>query len=250
MRLSRWLGGDTHFLVAFALLVALGLVFLSSASAPLAYERFHNRSYYLVHQILSGVLPGLIVFLVCARLRRAVLPRLAVPLYVASAVLLALVFIPGLGVAYGRTKNWLALGPLTFQPAEVAKLGLILALAAWATVRRPTWFHVRSWSFGLAPFLLVLGIIIGLIALQPDVGTMVIVVAIGVAIAFAAGIPWAQLGTLVIAGAAFLASLIAVAPYRLARLTVFIHPEYDPQGIGYQVNQALLAVGSGRLQCS
>ena len=245
MRRPPWLDGDAHFLVALALLVALGLIFLSSASAPLAFERFHNRSYYVIHQVLSGVLPGIVAFLVCARLRRALLPRMAIALYAASIVLLALVFIPGLGVTYGRTRNWLAFGPLTFQPAEIAKLGLILALAAWATVRRPSWFHVRSWSFGLLPFLAVLGVIAGMVALQPDVGTMAIIVAIGVAVAFAAGIPWLHLGALVVAGAALLSGLIAAAPYRLARLTVFLHPEFDPKGIGYQVNQALLAVGSG-----
>jgi cell division protein FtsW len=246
MRIPRFfLGSDTRFLVSLGLLVALGLIFLSSASAPLAYERFHNRSYYLWHQILSGVLPGIIAFWIAARIRRAILQRIAVPLLLASFVLLILVLIPGLSVTYGRTRSWLGIGPLTFQPAEIAKLGLILSLAAWATIRRPPWFHVRSWSFGLAPFLAVLGIVVGLIALQPDVGTMVIIAAIGVTMAFAAGVPWAQLAAVVVAGGVALGGLIAAAPYRIARLTVFLHPELDPQGIGYQVNQALLAVGSG-----
>src|SRR3989338_6169737 len=102
----RWLDGDTRFLVALGLLVELGLIFLSSASAPLAYERFGSRSYYLTHQILSGVLPGIVAFFVFARLRRAALHRIAVPLYVASVALLLLVFIPGLGVTYGRARNW------------------------------------------------------------------------------------------------------------------------------------------------
>lgn len=246
MRLPRlFLNTDTRFLVSLGLLVALGLIFLSSASAPLAFERFHNRSYYLWHQVLSGVIPGIIAFWFTARLRRTVLARAAIPAFLVSLVLLILLLIPGLAVTYGRTRSWLGLGPLTFQPAEVAKLGLILVLAAWATIRRPSWFHIRSWSFGLAPFLVVLGTVVGLIALQPDVGTVVIIAAIGVAMAFAAGIPWVQLAAVVVAGGAALGGLIAAAPYRIARLTVFLHPALDPQGIGYQVNQALLAVGSG-----
>lgn len=246
MRIPRlFLHTDTRFLVSLGLLIALGLIFLSSASAPLAYERFHNRSYYLWHQVIAGVVPGVIAFWVAARLRRPVLQRFAIPLFLVSLLLLILVLIPGFAVTYGRTRSWLGVGPLTFQPAEIAKLGLILALAAWVTIRRPPWFHIRSWSFGLAPFLAVLGTIVGLIALQPDVGTMVIIAAIGIVMAFAAGIPWVQLAAVVIAGGAALGGLIAAAPYRIARLTVFLHPTLDPQGIGYQVNQALLAVGSG-----
>lgn len=246
MRAPRFLHGtDTSFLLALALLLALGLLFLSSASAPLAYERFHNRSYYLWHQVLAGVVPGIIAFGITARLRRTALLRGAIPMFLTSLVLLVLLLIPGLAVTYGRTRSWLGIGPLTFQPAEITKLGLILAFAAWATVRRPPWFHIRSWSFGFAPFLAVFGTVVGLIALQPDVGTMVIVAAIGIVMAFAAGTPWSQLAAIVIAGGAALGGLIAAAPYRIARLTVFLHPELDPQGIGYQVNQALLAVGSG-----
>lgn len=246
MRIPRlFLNTDTRFLVSLGLLVALGLIFLSSASAPLAYERFHNRSYYLWHQVLSGVIPGIIAFWFTARLRRTVLARAAIPAFLVSLVLLILLLIPGLAVTYGRTRSWLGLGPLTFQPAEIAKLGLILALAAWVTIRRPSWLHIRSWSFGLAPFLAVLGTVVGLIALQPDVGTMVIIAAIGIVMAFAAGTPLTQLVAVVIAGGAALGGLIAAAPYRIARLTVFLHPTLDPQGIGYQVNQALLAVGSG-----
>ncbi len=246
MRLPRFLANsDTSFLVSLGLLVALGLIFLSSASAPLAYERFHNRSYYLWHQALAGVVPGIIAFGITARLRRTALQRAAVPVFLASLVLLVLLFIPGLAVTYGRTRSWLGIGPLTFQPAEIAKLGFILALAAWMTVRRPPWFHIRSWSFGFAPFLAVFGTVVGLIALQPDVGTMVIIAAIGIILAFAAGTPWSQLVAVVVAGGVALGGLIAAAPYRIARLTVFLHPELDPQGIGYQVNQALLAVGSG-----
>lgn len=246
MRRPRFLDGDTSFLIGVALLATLGLIFLSSASAPLAFERFHNRSYYLTHQILSGLLPGIVAFLIASRLTRRALQRIAIPLFGVSIVLLVLVFVPGLGVSYGRTRSWLAFGPVTFQPAEVAKFGLLLALAVWATVRRPAWFDLRSWTRGFLPFLGVLGTVVGLIALQPDPGTMVIVVAIGVAMAFAAGMPILHLLVSAAGGLALLGGLIAAAPYRLARLTVFLHPEVDPQGIGYQVNQALLAVGSGR----
>jgi cell division protein FtsW len=236
--------GDTNALVAGGLLLALGLIFLSSASAPLAYERFGSRSYYLVHQILSGVLPGLLAFVLISRVRRGVIQRVAVPLFAMSCILLLLVFVPGIGVARGGARSWLSLG-ITFQPSEVMKLGLILALSAWLSNRRPSWFDLRSWTRGLLPILGVLGLVLGLIAAQPDTGTLVILGAIGVSIAFAAGIPWRHVFALTAAGGALLSGLILAAPYRLARLTTFLHPELDPQGIGYQVNQALFAVGSG-----
>ncbi|MBI4433529.1 FtsW/RodA/SpoVE family cell cycle protein [Candidatus Uhrbacteria bacterium] len=245
MRSWGFMEGERPFILALGVLVTLGLVFLSSASAPLAYERFGSRSAYVVHQLVSGVLPGIVAFCVTRRLRTSVLQRAAIPLLVLSIVLLLLVFVPGLGESHHRTRSWLSLGPVTFQPAEIAKLGAILAFAAWATVRRPSWFDLTSWTRGFFPFLGVLGVVLGLIAFQPDPGTMSICIAIAMGMAIAAGLRWSHLAALVAGAAGALAVLIAAAPYRLARLTVFLHPELDPRGIGYQVNQALLAVGSG-----
>ena len=245
MHRPRFLDGDTSFLIALALLVALGLLFLSSASAPLAFDRFGNRSYYLEHQLLTGVVPGVLLFFIASRVRPAALQRFAVPSFAFGILLLLLVFVPGLGVVYNHARSWLAFGPLTFQPVELMKLGLILAFAAWATVRRPRWFSLISWTQGFLPFLGAFGVVAFLLALQPDVGSLVIVGAIAVTMAFAAGMPLRHLAMLAGLAALALASLIAKAPYRLARLTVFLHPELDPQGVGYQVNQALLAVGSG-----
>ncbi|MFH1430757.1 MAG: putative lipid II flippase FtsW [Candidatus Uhrbacteria bacterium] len=245
LRRPRWLDGDTSFLMAVALLIALGLIFLSSASAPLAYERFGSRSYYLWHQVYSGIIPGCILFFFFSRIRHEVLEKLAIPIFVIGVALLLLLFIPGFGLSLGGSRSWLNLRVATFQPSELVKIGLILAFAAWATTRRPSWFHIKSWTFGFLPFLAVLGVVLGLIVLQPDVGTLGILACIGVVMAFVAGIRWHHLGVLILGGFGMLVALIAAAPYRLARLTAFLHPELDPQGIGYQVNQALLAVGSG-----
>lgn len=232
-------------MIALGVLVVLGLLFLSSASAPLAYERFGNRSTYVLHQLTSGILPGIAAFFCMRKVRTSFLQRAAIPLLVGSVALLVLIFVPGLGEAHQRTRSWLSLGPLTFQPAEIAKLGLILALAAWATVRRPEWFVLTSWWRGLVPFLLVFGTVAGLVAVQPDVGTMSILTAIAIGMAIASGLRWMHLGALVVGVVGVIGALIAAAPYRLARLTVFLHPELDPRGIGYQVNQALLGIGSG-----
>lgn len=247
VRHHRAAGIDRRLLVAFGLLVAVGLILLSSASAPLAFERFHDRGYFVRHQVLAGLLPGCLLAFLATRLRWSVLERVAAPVYILGVLLLGLVFLPGIGVTHGRTLSWLRLGPVTFQPAEIMKVGLILALAAWMTARRPAWVNLRSWSRGLLPFLVVLGIPAFLIVRQPDAGTLVVVVAIAGTMFFAAGAPWSHIVALVTAGAAALGGLIAAAPYRLARLSVLLHPELDPQGIGYQVNQALLAVGSGGL---
>ncbi len=195
--------------------------------------------------MFSGLLPGLVLFAIGSRIRRSVLQRAAVPIFVGSLVLLLAIFLPAFGVTHGRTRSWLQLGPVTFQPAELAKLGLILALAVFFTVRRPRWFDIHTWRRGLLPFAVMVGLPFVIIVLQPDVGTTVIIAAIAGAMYVAAGAPWGHLVAVMGAGVAGFAGLIAAAPYRLARLTVFLHPELDPQGIGYQVNQALLAIGSG-----
>ncbi len=159
-----------------------------------------------------------------------------------SLGLLLLVFIPGLGASYGKAKSWINVGGFSLQPAEVVKLTWLIYLAAWFEKRKE---RVTSLANGLIPFMIYLGLIGTLIILQPDIGTLSIILLMSVVLFYIAG---ARIKHLLIIGLAMvigLGILIRIVPYRLARLTTFINPEIDPQGIGYHINQALLAVGSG-----
>jgi len=131
----------------------------------------------------------------------------------------------------------------SLQPAEIVKLTFLFYLAAWLERRGSV--GLRDTQAGLIPFVSVLGAIILLIALQPDVGTMAIIVAIAMVVYFVAGAPILHIAGLIVAGSGLLGLLVVLAPYRAARFTTFLYPELDPQGVGYHINQALLAIGSG-----
>lgn len=236
---------DYVLLSLIAGLLVFGLVMLTSAAGPLGFDKFGDTYWFVKHQLLFGVLPGLVGMAVLSRVPYDVWRRMAGVLLIVSIVLLVLVFIPGIGADFGTARSWISVAGFSFQPAEIVKLTFLLYLAAWFEQRGEK--DVKDAQTGLVPFVTVLGIIMLLMILQPDVGTMAVIVAIAFAVYFSAGAPWHHLLALGGAGAGVFFLLIALAPYRAARFTTFLHPELDPQGVGYHINQALLAIGSGGL---
>lgn len=224
-------------------LAVFGLLMLSSASAPLAFQKFGDHYFYLKRQVLFGFLPGLVAFWVLSKIDYRKFERWGTAFLIATIVLLGLVFVPGLRAEYGTAQSWINVFGLSFQPSELAKLTFLLYLSTWLASRDRE--ERRGFKTGFVPFAIVLGAISGLILLQPDLGTLFVLVLISVATYFVGGIAIRDMALLGIAGVGSLAALIKMAPYRAQRLTTFLHPELDPQGIGYHINQALLAVGSG-----
>lgn len=245
-----------------------GLIALGSASVPLAIERFQDPFYYLKHQLFFGVLPGIAAFFIFSRMDYRQWRRHPWTLAAIVLVLLAMVFIPGVGASFGHARSWVQLGPLTFQPSEFAKLLFIMTTAGLlvrarerggmrrAPSRSPTGSSagVRSGSVGDGmgrDTLIALGAFLFstlfLLAMEPDMGGAGIFAATAVAMYFLAGGAMAHIAIFGVAGAAFFFVLAKISPYRAARFMTFLHPELDPQGIGYHINQALLAIGSGGL---
>ncbi len=244
-RQTKFHAPDLIFLSCFVFVAVFGLVMLSSASSAVAFQRFGNNLYYVIHQLTNGFLPGVFACAFMAFVDYHYWRRFGFTLFAISIGLLVAVLIPGLGVSFGGAQSWLNLGPILFQPAEVTKLTFIMYLAAWLEKRDKK--VIKDFSDGLVPFLISLGIVMILMLAQPDVGTMTVIAMIAMMVYFAAGASIKHLLALGVIGAGMLFTLIKIAPYRTARLTVFLHPELDPQGIGYHINQALLAIGSGGL---
>lgn len=236
---------DYVFVGLVGIFVVFGLVMLSSASSAVAYEKFGDNYWYLKHQIIFGLLPGVAAFLIASKIDYRKWKKYALPFLVVSIILLLLVFIPGLGASYGRARNWINIFGMSLQPAEIVKLTFLLYLAAWLEKREKK--EIKDFSSSFIPFILVLGTVVLLMSLQPDIGTMIVIVLISLIVYFAAGAPLYHLSWISFLGLGLLFLLIKIAPYRVARFTTFLHPELDPQGIGYHINQALLAVGSGGL---
>lgn len=227
--------------ITFSLLV-FGLVMLSSAGVAISQSRFSDPYYFFKHQLFFGVLPGLALMLIVQKIDYHFWKKIAFSLFVLNLFLLILVFIPGLGLSFQGASRWIKLGAFSFQPSEMLKLSIILYLAAWLEGKREKGADLFE---GFLPFLAIVGTVGFLIIKQPDMGTLGSVILISMTVYFMSGAQWRHMAAMLgIGGIAFLA-LVKFESYRMSRLLVYLHPELDPLGIGYQINQALLAIGSG-----
>lgn len=224
------------FVIAF-LLSLFGILMVYDASVAIALRDFSNQYYYIVEQIKWLILAWIACFIVM-RINYTTWRSLAIPFLFVTMLLLLMVFIPGIGVKALGARRWINFRFFVIQPAELAKLALIIYLAAWFSHKETN---------RLAAFLLLVGMIVGLVVLEPDLGTASIIICIALVMYFISGAPvWHFLG-LIPAIFGLILLLAIVSPYRFARLTSFLHPERDPQGASYQIRQATLALGSGGL---
>jgi len=228
---------------AAVILLSAGVVMVYSASAIVAADRFRDPYFFLKKQVFWALLGAGGLWLALRvdyrRLERFVLPTLIV-----AAVLLVVVLIPPIGQAINGTRRWIRLGPVSFQPAELAKLALVLYLAAFLARKREA---LEDFRRGLLPPLLVSGVLAALVLLQPDLGNCVTLVALTFALLFLAGSPVRHLGWALAPAVPLVALAVWVAPYRIRRVTAFIDPWSDPRGSGFQIIQSWLAFGNGGL---
>ena len=234
---------DWYLIGTIVFLILFGLIVLASAGVAQGWQKFNDSYWYIKHQLLLGFLPGVFLFIILSRFDYFKLKKLALPLLLISIALLFLVFIPGIGAKYGTAKSWLNVFGFSIQPSEIVKLTFLLYLATWLSSKEEK--HLRDLHYGFLPFIFILIVITALVIMQPDFGTMSIIVIMSLAVYFAAGGRLWHLSWLAALGAAALFLMIKISPYRANRLTTFLRPELEPQGIGYHINQALLAVGSG-----
>lgn len=223
------------------MLVMFGLVMISSAGAVLGFQRFDDANFFFRNQLVN-VLIGVVAMFVLFRIDYRKWSGWSVPLLIVVIGLLVLVFLPGIGSLFLGARRWINLGFTTIQPSELAKLGMIIYLAAWLERRHALLRNARE---TLLPFLVTVGLVVALILAQPDLGTATVIVATSFFMYFVAGAPLRHLMGLLVSGTAFLLLMIKIAPYRSQRFTVFLNPDLDPLGVGYHINQALLAIGTG-----
>lgn len=236
---------DFGLLAYMAGLLIFGLLMLASASSVVGLSQFGDPYFFIRRQVLYGVLPGLLVGYLCYRIPLAWWQKNVTLVMGGSIALLLLVLIPGLGETYEKNaRSWIGLFGFSFQPAEFVKFGLILFFSGYLLNRKD---RLSDWNTGFVPALTAGLIPVLLLIAQPDVGTASIVFALVLVLLFFAGAKIKHLGALLLLGLVGFGIMIALAPYRLNRVTTFLHPELDPQGVGYQINQAYLAIGSGGL---
>ncbi|NLW16970.1 MAG: putative lipid II flippase FtsW [Firmicutes bacterium] len=241
---------DFVLLVTTLLLLAIGIVMVYSASEYVSRnttrtaENPEGYNYYVVRRQLIWVALGLVVMWVGSKLNYWRLASLAKFGYIVTVIMLIMVKIPGIGVTrYGATR-WLGLEPFVFQPSEIAKLTLALFLARWFSTRTD---KIKSFAQGLLPPLLYTGLICGLVMLQPDLGTTVVIFSIAAVLIFVAGARWKHIILLGLVAGALVIGLIYAEPYRLERLLSFRNPWADPLDTGHQLIQSYYALGPGGL---
>ena len=233
---------DKILIYLLSALAIFGLAMVASAGVAYSQTRFGDPYFFFKRQLFYGYLPGILVFFAAIKINYNFWKKISFPLFILSVIFLILVFVPNFGTRIYGASRWLSLGPFSFQPSEMLKLSLILYLAAWLENRRE---KIKDFYEGVVPFLAIVAIISFLLVKQPDMGTLGVVILISMSVYFVSGADLKHIFSMGVLGLLSLLILIRVESYRMDRLLVFLHPEMDPKGIGYQINQALLAIGSG-----
>lgn len=217
------------------LLTIIGLFFIFEASSVTAFRQIGDSFYFLKQQMMwfvlgVGVMTGLSLF------DYKKIYYLAFPALLLTVLLLVLVLIPGIGTTVYGARRWINLGFFSIQPTEVAKFSVILYLSSWFLYKERKRF---------VSFLALLGLIIGLIMLQPDLGTTIIVSGLFLSIYYLSGENIKYLLMIIPVGLAGVIFMVASSPYRLRRFTAFMDPNVDPEGISYHIRQILISLSSG-----
>ena len=230
-------------LVGTLLLLTYGLVMAYSASAAQAYFNY-GSSYYLFEKQLLFAGAGLVALFVCARVDYGLWRRAALPFAIVVVVLLLAVLVPGIGTSVNGARRWIIVGGQSMTPSEFAKLAAVILIAS-LIARRPREVTEARGLLRLAAIGIVPAAV--LIMLEPDLGTTLVLSMAVMAVLVAGGARLRHMSTLVICLLACVVVLVAVEPYRMARITAFIHPWSDPQGAGFQTTQSLISIASGHV---
>ncbi len=224
-------------------LLTIGIIMVFSSSFVTAQTTTGDGFYYLKRQLLWALV-GIFGMIALMRFDYRIYKKWAKPLFLVAILFLIIVLIPGVGIKHNGARRWLGTEALGFQPSEVAKLALVLFLAWYLSGNQDS---SKQFIKGFAVPLSLVGLVCGLMLLQPDLGTAVTIALTSCLMILASGARKTHLAGLALLGVVLLGVAIAAAPYRLARFTAFLNPWADPLGSGFQTIQSLYAMGSGRL---
>jgi len=239
---------DKIFILIVSLLVIGGFFFFTSASLGLlAHDAGASFKSVFVSQVLIGLCLGLAAMFTLSRVNYKTIRRYSLAIFLLGCLLAVLVFVPGIGFMHGGAKRWIDLRFTTFQPSEFLKLGFVLYFASWLATTKD---EINTLRGGTVPFLFFLAIPAALLVAEPDTGTFGVIAIAGFGMFLSAGGRLMHIILIVALGVAGLYSLVQFVPhyhYLEHRVTTLLNPDEDPTGSGYQINQSLLAVGSGEM---
>jgi len=234
---------DRLFLLWTIILIVGGFFIFMSASLGILARNDVEFSSVAFNQLFFGLFLGSIACLFFAKIDYHVWKKYSFIFFIGSILLTLLVFIPGIGFEHGGAKRWIDLGFTTIQPSELLKIAFIMYLAAWLSRLKE---KVSTLSWGFMPFVIFIGILGIILLAQPDTDTYAVIALAALSMYIAAGAKWRHVATVLLIGMAILAVLYFTRPYIKQRIDIMIDPSLNNQTSGYQLNQSLIAIGSGR----
>lgn len=232
---------DRLLLLVVMGLVGFGLIMIYSASAIIALKNHGDPFYFLKKQVVWTVISTAAMLLI-SRIDIDIWKRLSLPLILISYILLLLVIIPGIGSEINSARRWFRVGPLSFQPSEMAKLSVIVYLSNYLIKKNE---RIRDFLDGFTPPLIVVGIMFLLIMAEPDMGTAMVIGLGSAAMLFIGGARMTHILGLFASFLPVALALVVNIGYRWNRIKAFLNPWEDPSGIGYQIVQSFLSFGNG-----
>ena len=226
-----------------SILISFGLVIIYSSSYVWSKYKFSNGYHYVLYQFIF-LLISIIISMFIQKIDINIIKKNINKLLLLGIILLILVIIPGIGVIRNGSRSWFSIGPLSMQPSEFIKVILIIFTAKYLEKYH---YKINKIKDNLLPLILVLGLVIFLIMLEPDFGSSMIIILTILSMIFISGLKYKFFSYIGIFGLLGIVGIIIVAPYRMARIISFINPWKDPLGSGYQIIQSLYAIGPGGL---
>ena len=234
---------DLLLFITIITISLFGIIMIYSASYIWAEYKFNDPFKFVKHQGLFFII-GIIMMLITSKIPYKVYFEKANTLLLISIILLILVIIPGIGTVRNGSRSWFGIGSFGIQPSEFAKLTLIIFTSKYLTKNEKNLKYIKK---GVLPILGIVILVFGLIMLQPDFGTGMIILVSIIGLLFVSGVDFKFFIRLGLIGVVGIVLLIAIAPYRLERILSFLNPWSDPLGSGFQIIQSLYAIGPGGL---
>ncbi len=235
---------DIPFLISISILVIAGYLIFASASLGLLSKQAVKYANVAFNQTFYGLFFGSIACLITANFDYKHYRKYSLWIFIFSALVTLLVFVPHVGVSHGGAKRWIYIGTLSFQPSELLKIGYIIFFSAWMAKVKD---KANTFKYGFVPFTALISIVAIILIKQPDTDTFLITAFAGTAIFLSAGGRWKYIFISALIAVLGITALAFTRPYVMSRITTFINPSANALGSGYQIQQSLIAIGSGGL---
>lgn len=233
---------DIPFLISICILVIGGYLIFASASLGLLSKQAVKYANVAFNQTFFGLFLGSLACVITTNFNYKNYRKYSLYIFIIACVLTMLVFLPVIGVEHGGANRWVRLGTFSFQPSEFLKIGFIMFFAAWLAKVKD---KVQTLKYGFLPFVLITAIVGTILLIQPDTDTFLITVFAGTAMFISAGGRWKHILIAGIIGAIGIAGIAMTKPYIMSRINTFINPSANALGSGWQIQQSLIAIGSG-----